>query len=44
MRRTVERHYTEYVSARLPVLRRTAFLLCGDDHRADDLVQTAITA
>lgn len=43
MRRTVELQYTEYVSARMPVLRRTAFLLCGDSHRADDLVQTAIT-
>src|ERR1044072_7509525 len=41
MRRTVELQYTEYVSARMPVLRRTAFLLCGDRHRADDLVQTA---
>jgi RNA polymerase sigma-70 factor (sigma-E family) len=43
VRRTVERQYTEYVTARIPVLRRTALLLCGDSHRADDLVQTAIT-
>lgn len=35
--------YTEYVTGRLPSLRRTAFLLCGDEHRADDLVQTTIT-
>ena len=43
MRRTVESQYTEYVTARMPVLRRTAYLLCGDSHRADDLVQGAIT-
>lgn len=35
--------YTEFVSAQLTSLRRTAFLLCGDAHRADDLVQQAIT-
>jgi RNA polymerase sigma-70 factor (sigma-E family) len=35
--------YTEYVSARMMSLRRTAYLLCQDWHRADDLVQAAIT-
>lgn len=35
--------YVEYVSARLPALKRLAFLLCGDDHRADDLVQESVT-
>jgi len=35
--------YTEYVTARLPALHRLAFLLCGDAHRADDLVQQTIT-
>jgi len=35
--------YTEYVSARLTSLRRTAYMLCQDWHRADDLVQAAIT-
>ena len=35
--------FTEYVSARLPALRRVAYLLCQDWHRADDLVQAAIT-
>jgi RNA polymerase sigma-70 factor (sigma-E family) len=35
--------FTEYVSARSPWLRRIAYLLCGDWHRADDLVQTTIT-
>ena len=36
--------FTEYVGARLPWLRRTAFLLCQDWSRADDLVQAAITS
>lgn len=31
-----------YVRAREPVLRRTAFLLCGDWHQADDVVQAAL--
>jgi RNA polymerase sigma-70 factor (sigma-E family) len=30
--------YVEYVSARLPALHRAAYLLCGDGHRADDIV------
>ncbi len=34
--------YSEYVSFRLPALRRLALLLCQDRHRADDLVQQAI--
>jgi len=38
-----EQEYVEYVTARLPALRRLAFLLCGDEHRADDLVQQTIT-
>jgi RNA polymerase sigma-70 factor (sigma-E family) len=43
VRATDERQYTEYLVARLPALRRLAFLLCGDTHRADDVVQNAIT-
>ncbi|MET7394570.1 SigE family RNA polymerase sigma factor [Dactylosporangium sp. NPDC005572] len=35
--------YVEYVTARLPVLRRLAYSLTGDSHRADDLVQQTIT-
>jgi DNA-directed RNA polymerase specialized sigma24 family protein len=31
--------YVEYIVARLPALRRFAFLLCQDWHGADDLVQ-----
>ena len=38
-----EAEFSEYVAARLPALRRLALLLCQDWHRADDLVQTAIT-
>lgn len=43
VRATDEHAYTEYVSARLPALRRVAHLLCGDPHRADDIVQNTIT-
>jgi RNA polymerase sigma-70 factor (sigma-E family) len=39
-----EREYVEYVSARLPRLHRAAYLLCGDPHRADDVVQATITS
>ncbi len=35
--------FTEFVVARLPALRRVAYLLCQDWHQADDLVQVAIT-
>ena len=35
--------YLEYVTAKSPWLRRIAYLLCQDVHRADDLVQSAIT-
>jgi RNA polymerase sigma-70 factor (sigma-E family) len=35
--------YLEYVGGRATALRRVAFLLCGDEHRADDLVQETIT-
>ncbi|MEH0982298.1 SigE family RNA polymerase sigma factor [Micromonospora sp. CPCC 205556] len=34
--------YREYVTARLDPLRRTAYLLCGDWHTADDLTSTAL--
>lgn len=42
MRRSDEDGYTEYVAARLPALRRTAFLLCSDWHLADDLVSVTL--
>lgn len=35
--------FTDFVTARLPALLRVAYLLCQDSHRADDLVQVAIT-
>jgi RNA polymerase sigma-70 factor (sigma-E family) len=38
-----DREYIEYVTARLPALRRLAYLLTGDAHRGDDLVQQTIT-
>lgn len=43
MQAELEGEYVEYVTAKLATLRRLAFLLCGDEHRADDLVQQTIT-
>jgi RNA polymerase sigma-70 factor (sigma-E family) len=37
------KEYVDYVTARIPALRRLAFVLAGDEHRADDLVQQTIT-
>jgi RNA polymerase sigma-70 factor (sigma-E family) len=37
-----DEEYTAYVSARLSWLHKVAVLLCHDDSRADDLVQTAL--
>ncbi|MGC4797821.1 hypothetical protein GAR06_04692 [Micromonospora saelicesensis] len=34
--------YRDYVGARLEPLRRTAYLLCGDWHTADDLVSATL--
>ncbi|MBY8848084.1 SigE family RNA polymerase sigma factor [Saccharothrix sp. MB29] len=39
-----EQEFAEYFVARREAVRRTAFLLCGDWHRADDLAQTAFVA
>lgn len=41
MRRDEE--FTAYVAARTRLLRRSAYLLCGDWHRAEDLTQSALT-
>jgi RNA polymerase sigma-70 factor (sigma-E family) len=38
-----DRAFTEYVVARRAHLRRTAYLICGDWHAAEDLVQMALT-
>ncbi|MEO3859129.1 SigE family RNA polymerase sigma factor [Acrocarpospora sp. B8E8] len=35
--------FTDYVSNKALWLRKVAYLLCGDWHHADDLVQTTIT-
>jgi RNA polymerase sigma-70 factor (sigma-E family) len=35
--------FTEYVTAKAPWLRKVAYLLSSDWHRADDLVQATIT-
>jgi RNA polymerase sigma-70 factor (sigma-E family) len=37
-----EGQFREFVSARMPALRRVAYLLCGNTHTADDLVSIAI--
>jgi len=34
--------FRAFALSRRPALRRTAFLLCGDWHQADDLVQAAL--
>ena len=35
--------FEQFVRARSPALARTAYLLTGDRHRAEDLLQTALT-
>ncbi|MEU4238153.1 SigE family RNA polymerase sigma factor [Actinoplanes sp. NPDC026619] len=35
--------YLAYVHGRIPALRRVAYLLSGNEHQADDLVQETIT-
>ncbi|WP_007027638.1 SigE family RNA polymerase sigma factor [Saccharomonospora iraqiensis] len=39
-----DQEFAEYFAARRDSVRRTAYLLCGDWHRADDLAQTAFIA
>jgi RNA polymerase sigma-70 factor (sigma-E family) len=41
-RRDERATFEEYVAARRPALVRTAYLLCGDAHLAEDLVQGAL--
>lgn len=43
MARTRDEEFTEFVASRSAWLRKIAYLLCGDWHRADDLVQESIT-
>ena len=37
-----DEQFTAFVAARRAHFRRTAYLLCGDWHLAEDLVQTAL--
>src|SRR5262249_27752911 len=39
-----EQEFAEYFVARREAVRRSAYLLCGDWHRADDLAQTAFVS
>jgi RNA polymerase sigma-70 factor (sigma-E family) len=40
-RRPDDREFAELVAARSPALRRMAYLMCGDWHQSEDLVQIA---
>lgn len=44
MRADEERQFREFVAVRSPALLRTAYLLTGDVHLAQDLLQTALLA
>ena len=44
MDEAAEREFAEYFRTRRDAVRRTAFLLCGDWHRADDHAQAAFVA
>src|SRR3954447_2165211 len=43
MKPAEEDAFQAYAGARLPVLLRTGYLLCGDWHRAQDAVSTALS-
>lgn len=42
MRASAEAEFREYVAARSNALWHTAFLMCGDAHQAEDVVQTTL--
>jgi RNA polymerase sigma-70 factor (sigma-E family) len=42
MRRRDEAEFTEFATAAIGRLRRTAYLMCGDWHRAEDAAQDAL--
>ena len=37
-----DQEFVEFVETASPSLRRTAYLVCGDRHKADDIVQDAL--
>jgi RNA polymerase sigma-70 factor (sigma-E family) len=39
-----DNEFVEYVSARMARLHRAAYFMCGDAHRADDLVQATLVS
>ena len=41
-REQLDREYADFVAARQTHLRRIAYAVCGDWHRAEDLLQTAL--
>lgn len=41
-RETIDREFAEFVAARQTHLRRIAYAVCGDWHRSEDLLQTAL--
>ncbi|MEO7626176.1 MAG: sigma factor [Nocardioides sp.] len=43
MDQSIDDNFVEFVAANRPRLFRTAYLLVGDEHRAEDIVQTALT-
>jgi RNA polymerase sigma-70 factor (sigma-E family) len=43
MRASEANEFREFVSVRLPGLRRSAYLLCGDPHAAEDVVSATLT-
>jgi RNA polymerase sigma-70 factor (sigma-E family) len=43
MRASETAEFEAFVSARAAALRRTAYLLCGDWHQAEDIVQIGLT-
>jgi DNA-directed RNA polymerase specialized sigma24 family protein len=42
MSRSYDDEYVEFADAALPKLRRTAYLVCTDPHRADEVAQQAL--
>jgi DNA-directed RNA polymerase specialized sigma24 family protein len=39
---TAEQEFADFARARMPHLYRSAWLLCGDPHRAEDLTQETL--